>query len=406
MKQVVLTVALCLVASVSFAQKKVVKEALNLAKNSKKPNFTEARGLIKSALENAETKDQANTWYVAGFIEDQAFNAEKMKQVLGQKPNEAAMYESLLNELPFFLKCYDLDHMPDKKGKIKPKNLKNTRNILEANLVYYINAGAFYFDKQDYKGAYKSFSQYLEIVDHKMFVDTDVAKRDSNFMTVQFYAAVAAIQMKDRSLSIPALEKAKATDFRRNDVYQYLCYEYQQEKDTVMFEKTLEEGMKIFPKENYYLLNLINNYVFSNRNEKAVEYLNKAISEDANNPQYYSVLGYVYEKGMNDFVKAEENYNKALSIDANYLEALSNLGRIYYNQGVQKQSDANMINDAKKYQEELTVAKELFKKALPYFEKAHSLKADEMEYMIALRGIYYNLDMGDKLKEIEAKMNV
>jgi hypothetical protein len=25
--------------------------------------------------------------------------------------------------------------------------------------------------------------------------------------------------------------------------------------------------------------------------------------------------------------------------------------------------------------------------------------------MIALRGIYYNLDMGDKLKEIEAKMN-
>ena len=405
MRQTVLTVALCLVASVSFAQKKVVKEAQSLAKGSK-PNFTEARSLIKSALENAETKDQANTWYVAGFIEDQAFNAEKMKEVLGQKPNEAAMYESLLSELPYFLKCYDFDHTPDKKGRVKPKHIKNTRNTLKANLVYYINAGAFYFDKQDYKNAYKSFNQYLQIVDHKMFVDTDVAKRDSNFMTVQFYAAVAAIQLGDRSLSIPALEKAKSTDFRKNDVYQYLCYEYQQEKDTVMFEKTLEEGMIAFPKENYYLLNLINNYVFSNRNEKAIEYLNKAIERDPSNPQYFSVLGYVYEKGLNDLVKAEENYNKALALDANFLEALSNLGRIYYNQGVQKQSDANMINDAKKYQEELTVAKDLFKKALPYFEKAHSLKADEMEYMIALRGIYYNLDMGDKLKEIEAKMNV
>lgn len=32
-----------------------------------------------------------------------------------------------------------------------------------------------------------------------------------------------------------------------------------------------------------------------------------------------------------------------------------------------------MINDSKKYQEELTIAKDLFKQALPYFQKC-SLK--------------------------------
>lgn len=59
----------------------------------------------------------------------------------------------------------------------------------------------------------------------------------------------------------------------------------------------------------------------------------------------------------------------------------------------------------KSIRKKLKVAKDFFTKALPYFEKAHQMKPEESEFMIALRGIYYNLDMGDKLKEIEAKMS-
>jgi tetratricopeptide (TPR) repeat protein len=191
--------------------------------------------------------------------------------------------------------------------------------------------------------------------------------------------------------------EAKAFDYRRNDVYQYLCYEYEQAKDTVNLEKTLEEGLNLFPEEQYYLLSLINNYIYSNRNEKAIEYLNTAIAKTPNNAQLYDVMGRVYETGLKDYTKAEESFKKALEIDPNYTDALSNLGRVFYNQGVNKQGEANMINDTKKYQQELAVAKDFFKKALPYFEKAHQMKPEESEYMIALRGIYYNLDMGDKV---------
>ena len=94
MKRVLLTVALCVAASASFAQKKVVSEAQSIAKGSN-ADFGEARTLIKGALENPETKDDAKTWYVAGFIEDQQFNAERAKQILGQQPNEPVMYEAL-----------------------------------------------------------------------------------------------------------------------------------------------------------------------------------------------------------------------------------------------------------------------------------------------------------------------
>ena len=106
MKRVLLTVALCVAASASFAQKKVVNEAQSIAKGSN-ADFGEARTLIKGALENPETKDDAKTWYVAGFIEDQQFNAERAKQILGQQPNEPVLYEALYGILPYFQNDYD-----------------------------------------------------------------------------------------------------------------------------------------------------------------------------------------------------------------------------------------------------------------------------------------------------------
>ena len=52
MKRVLLTVALCVAASASFAQKKVVNEAQSIAKGSN-ADFGEARTLIKGALEKS-----------------------------------------------------------------------------------------------------------------------------------------------------------------------------------------------------------------------------------------------------------------------------------------------------------------------------------------------------------------
>lgn len=150
MKRVLLTVALCVAASASFAQKKVVNEAQSIAKGSN-ADFGEARTLIKGALENPETKDDAKTWYVAGFIEDQQFNAERAKQILGQQPNEPVMYEALYGILPYFQKAYELDQLPNEKGKVKPKYTKDIKSILSANHVYLFNGGAYYFDKQEYK---------------------------------------------------------------------------------------------------------------------------------------------------------------------------------------------------------------------------------------------------------------
>lgn len=404
MKRVLLTVALCVAASASFAQKKAVNEAQSIAKGTS-PDFAEARTLIKGALENAESKDDPKTWFVAGFIEDQQANAERTKQILGQQPNEPVMYDALYSILPYFQKAYELDQQPNEKGKVKPKFAKDIKSILSSNHLQLFNGGAYYFEQKDYKKAYDFFNQYLEVAGLPMFEGTQTAAKDSTYMTVQFYAAVTATQLGDSKTAIAALNRAKDTPYRQSDVYQSLCYEYEQAKDTVSLEKTLEEGRRVFPDEDYYLNSLINIYIYTGRNDQALEALNAAIAKKPNEASLYNVMGRVYESGLKDYTNAEMNFKKALEIDPNLTEALSNVGRIYYNQGVNKLSEANMINDTKKYQEELVIAKDFLKQAMPYYQKAHEAKPEEMENMIALRGIYYNLNMGPELEAIEAEMN-
>ena len=318
------------------------------------------------------------------------------------------MYDALFSILPYFEKAYELDQQPNEKGKVKPKYTKDIKSILSANHIGLFNGGAYYFDQKDYKKAYEFFNQYLDITELPMFEGTQTATKDSTFMTVQFYAAVAATQIGDSKIAISALERAKDTPYRQYDVYQYLCYEYEQAKDTVNLEKTLMEGSQVFPDSTYYLNSLINLYVATNRNDQALESLNTAIAKAANDTELenlYSVMGYVYERGLEDYANAEKYYKMALEKNPESTEANSNLGRVYYNQAVNKQGEANMINDSQKYQEELNKAKDLFKQALPYYEKAHKGNPSEMQYMIALRGIYYNLNMGPELEAIEAEMN-
>ena len=405
MKQVFITVGLCLMATAAFGQKKAVSDAERIAKDSK-PDFNEARTLIKGAMENPETKADAKTWYVAGLIEDTQFSTENTKQILGQKPDEPAMYEALSNILPYFKEAYRLDQLPNEKGKVKPKYTKNIKNTLSGNLLYYLNGGAYNFDQRDFKKAHDFFEQYIEITELPFMKGEKVAEKDSNYMIVQFYAAIAAMQMNDPQLAVKDLNRAKGTNYRRFDVYQSLCYEYDQVlKDTVSLEKTLEEGMKLFPDSTYFLNNMINVYLSTKRNEQAMQLLNTAIAKSPNNPQLYYTLGSVYEIGLKDEAKAEEAYKKALELDPENPAHIFSMGRLYFNQGVSLLDKANALSDANQYKAEKVKVEELLRKALPFFEKAHKLKPDEREYMIGLRGIYYNLNMNKEFDAITEEMS-
>ncbi|GHT48584.1 hypothetical protein AGMMS49982_00110 [Bacteroidia bacterium] len=395
MKRTFITVAVCLICTSSFAQQKVVRTVKNDLKYEK-PNFGELRTQIKGALENPETANSAEAWFLAGDVENKAFDAERVKQLIGQndKVNADVMYTALDASTAFFKKADDLDQLPDAKGKVKPKFRKQIKGILQANRQYYINAGSYFYERENYVKAYDNFKFYGDIPTLPMFEGDKTMKddlaTDTNAVKIRYYAGVSASLLHEHDKAIAIYDQIKDLHFQEIEIYKQLASEYIQKGDSVSFEGTLKLGAEKFPAESYFLLNLINIQINNNRSDEAIEYLNKAIAADGQNAQFYDVLGLVYEK-KNDVPQAIVNIEKALAINPDYADALSHLGRLYYNKGVEQRGEADKITDNKKYAEAMKEVEATFRLALPYFEKAYQLNDKDSDAIFALRNIYYAL---------------
>ena len=405
MKKLVLPLALCFIASISFGQKKVLNDAKREIGNTT-PNIEEARKLIKTALSNPETEGNAETWYVAGNIENKQFDGEKSKEILGEKPNDAVMYEALDAVLPYFEKAYELDNIPNEKGKVKPKHTKDIRAIMKANRVYYINAGSYFYEKQDWEKAYRNFKVYAYLPDMPLMAGEKWEKVETDTLVTQikYYSAIAASAIPDRQTAIKILDEIKNDGYQENEIYQRLVYEYDIEKDSVNVLATLKEGFLKFPGDSFYILSLINESIRREDFSEAINLLNEAIANTPKDPQLYDVLGSLYENS-DEPEKAIQSLQKALEIDPTHASALKHLGMVYYNQGVKSRAKADAISDSKLYDEEYNRGIEFYKEALPYLKKSFEFNENDSETIYCLRFIYYSLNMGEEFEKMDALYN-
>jgi len=408
MKQFVFTGVLCFLVSLSFGQKKSVSAAKNEIKNSP-PNIAEARSLIKEALTNPETANDAETWYVAGLIESKQVDMENALEILGKKPNEEAMYGALDNIIPYFTKAAELDQLPDAKGKVKPRFLKDIRAIIRANRMFYINAGVFSFNSGNFQNAYKNFKQFSDIPGLPMFQGEkwEIAKGDTTDLQIRYYSGLAASRIPDSQAAIAVFEELKKTGyventlFKETDIYKELAREYNQIKDSVNFGRIIKEGVVKFPGEDFYTLNMINLSINAGKSDEAVAYLQKAIAQTPNNAQLYAVLGQLYTESK----RTDEgiaNLKKALELEPENVAFLSETGRVYFNMGVEKRKMADETSDPTRSKEIGRESIEFYKQAMPFFEKVFSIDAKNKDAIFALRTIYYNLDMGPQFEKMDA----
>jgi tetratricopeptide (TPR) repeat protein len=395
MKKIAFTLALCFVVGFSFAQKKVVSNVKNDIKGSN-PNIEEARTLIKGALSDPETENDAEAWYIAGQVENKQFDTERLKEIMSLVPNEDIMYPALDRIFPYFAKADELDQLPDAKGKVKPKYRKDIKAIMLANRQYYVNAGAYFYDKKNYQKAYENFRFFGDIPKLPMFAGEESKFEklagDTNALKYRYYAALSASLIPDHDAAIELYTEIKDFGFNEDDIYKQLASEYHQKGDTIGFVKILEQGVAKFPEEPHYILNLINVNINQGEITKAINYLQKAIETSPGDAQLYDVLGLVYENNK-EIDKAIVNIKKSLELNPDYPEALSHLGRLYYNLGIETRGAADNINDTKMYNKEIEKVENYFREAVPYFEKAYQLNPKDSDAIFALRNIYYSLKM-------------
>ena len=404
MKRLLLTVALCVAASsASFAQKKAVKEAQGIAKGDK-ADFTEARALIKGALENPETKDDAQAWYVAGFIEDQQFSAERTKQILGQQPNEPVMYEALGAILPYFKKAYELDQLPNEKGKIKNKFRRSNSAAILAARPNLINGGIQFFNLDKNKEALDFFATYVDIAINPMFEKENLLQTDTVLPQIAYYASLAAAKMEDYPSVLKYAPYAKEDKEVGKYAMEFISTALKAQGDTVKWIASLKDGIQKYPEHSFFFGHLIDYYSNNNKFDEAMQFADDMLAKDPNNTFYLYVKGYLYHN-MKDYEKAIEFYNKTIEVDPNYAEAYSNLGLIYCLQAQDFSEKATTDVNNPKYKEDQATLKVFYEKARPNYEKARELKPEQKDlWLNGLYRVYYNLQMGPEFDEIEKLM--
>ncbi len=403
MKKIILSMLLVIAITTTFAQKANVSKAKNKAL-MENPDFTGARELIKLALEDPTTKDLSSTWNVAGLIGYKENEALSNKQLLGQKVDADVKGKAIVESYDYLTKAYELDGLPDEKGKVKPKLQKDIKSKIKEyytqnqNLIAY---GAHLFENKKYDETMKVFDIYLGIP--KLPMMAQEIKLDSNYYMIKYYNAIAATNAEKSEKAIQLYNELANEGYQELQVHQLLYEEYYKLKDTVNYVKVLKSGFEKFPQEAWFLQNLINYYIFTNQSKEALTYLNNAIEREPTIAQYYYVKGNLAES-MGLFDEARAAFDKSLEIDPNYADCYAGIGRLKYNQAVKMSDSANEIKDNKLYNAAKDKADLVFKESIPFFKKAAEVNPKELEYKRTLKTLYYRLKMDKEFDALEKEM--
>ena len=387
-----------------FAQKANVSQAASLTLQEK-PDFKAAREAIKPAFNDEKTKNDPKTYFTAGMIGYTENDSYSKLMMLGKEVDQVKKGKAIMEAYDYFLKAYKLDQMPNAKGKVKPKfDKKIKENIKEFYTAQYnlVGYGAHLFDKKDYKGAFDAFSTFLEIPKLPM-MNKELSMTDSTYRMIKYFSALAATNMQNHDKAIEMYKDLADDNYETKNVYQLLADEYRSIKDTVNYLATLEQGFKLFNDDPWFLQNIINHYIYSDKIEEASKYLDAAIAQAPTVAEYYYVKGNVDERlGNND--GARKAFEKALELQPKMASAYAGIGRIIFNQAVELLRAADSIRDNKLYNAEVQKANDIFKQSLPYMEKAVELDPKDTDFKQALKMLYYRLGDNANYEKISKEL--
>ena len=400
MKKIAITVFAVALTMSGFAQKKLVRSAEGYL-YEQPINFEQAVKDIETAMKDPSSSNMAYTYDVAGQIYYKIYEAEAMKRENKLQYNQDLMSENLTKAINAYLKCGELDQLPDEKGKVKSKYTKDVKKNVATYANYLLVEAQQHQSKNEIDKAFKLLNIYLDLPSNSIMKDEGIDKnKEIIFNDVKFLAVNLAAQDENkRPTMIKYMEELKKESYKEETMYEWLCDAYSKDKQNDKMIATINEGLKKYPSNKYLIGNLINYYLNNDKKEDAIKYLDEAIAKDPKNPQYLKIKGIMYLKEEN-FDEAINSLSKAVELTPDDFDAQFECGLAYEKKGEKIIEKANSIKDIKKYNAERSKGTAELKKSLPYFEKAYSINGENLENLQFLRSVYYKLGMNDKYKEV------
>lgn len=402
-----MALSLLLVAGTAFGQKSNVKIAKS-ALGEENPNFDEAFTAINAAMQDPTTKDDPETYDIAGELYKKVYEVEGLKAAGGNAYDTAKLYNSTMEMFKYYQLCDEKAQIPDKKGKIRKNKWRESN---QADMVKYhgqlFNGGAVYYmmAKKDYKNAVKFLGYYLDVADAPMLKEFNLLSDSAKSVTA-FYASYAAYAAGDYPNVIKygqmALNSPNESDV--NTVYDIMTRAYREENDTVNWIRMLQEGIKRNPASENNMVQLINYYSEKGQNDEAVKFADQLIESDPDNDYSYFIKGYLLQN-LNRPSEAVDLYKKAIEINPNNEAYYSNLGTCYI--AIAQEMDASAEYGSEEYKNQQKLSMQNYMWARENFEKVRELAPAKEDLWVApLYRIYYKLGIrqGEDFQMLEKKM--
>ena len=412
MKKVLFTVALMFGAFAASAQQSVVKEAKGLLK--KDP--TAAAQVIEAALTNPETANDPNTWQLAGDIQKAIYDAENdinyMVQAGLEKSKTAdlpKMFNSLLKMFDYYMKCDEVEQAKVASGELKKAKLrkKNADALLQRrpNLAY---GGSEAFNTNDYAAATKFFGTYVDVVENPMFEDKVAElKADTLYALYATYAAMAANLSEPKN--VEAIIKygtiGKADKKEGWKGLMGVAEAYKETGDTIKWLETVKEGTMLFPKEQYFVANLMDYYIQKGMIEEGLTEVDNQLAAGKTPFLLHVKSVLLFEK--KDYEGSIAVSDEIIAMGGEFLaEANAKKGDCYFFPGYALAEANNELSlEDPKYNENVAKIKEAYEKAIPFYEQARKLAPQNTAiWGRPLLSIYWALNMATEYEILNKEL--
>lgn len=410
MKTNILTAAaVSFLTMTTFAQKDQVKNAEDAIDDK---NYTEAKAQLKVAEANlSELNDKwqekfylyKGKAYSSGNPSNEDVQTAAMAYAkaveLGNEDASAALTQ-MKNDL--------INSAIEDQGKEDYKSaadkLYTSYQISKQDTVYLYYAANNLVNAQDYGKAVEYLEELSELGydgSGKSFtaVNVETGEKENMGSKEQMDLMVKTGQYKDPKVEpIPSKKGEIASLVAR-------IYINQEQYDKAI--SSIDAAKAANPNDVDLLLSEANMYYQMGEKEKAITILEEAGNMDKTNPGVYNNIGLMYAE-IDNREKAVESYKTALEIDSEFNDARINMVAAMLGEERAIIDEMNNLGMSKKdnarYDELDAQRKELYKKVLPYLEKAMEVDPDNKEIVKTAMNLYTNLDQQEKADALKAKL--
>lgn len=416
MKKIVFSLALLLSAAVAFgqtlskeelkAQKKQIKALMTEVKSAEKlilDNPDAAFSKVNACIENPLVNGDAYVWYVQTQARKAIIDRDNAARVEGGQIDLNKLYSNCIQLISELEVCDSLDNLPDAKGKVAPKYTEFIKTALYENRNQMYNGGAYYYNQGKYNEAYNQFAKFIELSEHKLLTDLVQPAEKAYNVGAAYNTVLCARQLEDYAKVLKFADYAAQDEANASSVYRHKAAAYLALGDTVQWIGLLKECVAKFPNDPFFYQTLIQHYDNMGNREALNALADELMASDPTNALFVYLKGYIAQQ-QNDYDTAISWYKKTLEMDSEFVDAHTNIGRSY----IAKASDYSMNQattklDRAKMNKDKEIINGYYTSAMPHFEKLRQLVPDRKElWLNSLTNCYYNLNMLDKMKELES----